>query len=64
MSMIMTPEMIREELKDRTLSAIARATGLGYQTLRNVYQGIREPRFKTILILSDYLKREARRDNQ
>lgn len=47
---------IAEKLKDRRLSVVADATGLHYNTIRNIRdQSSHSPSYETVKALSDYL---------
>ena len=60
---MMTPEDISAAMEDRNLSAVSRATGLSYDTVRRVAKGgIDESAisYATIKKLSDYLAEHAK----
>lgn len=49
-------EEIVKRLKDRKLSAVAEATGVGYTSLWQIANGIqKQPKYKIVEKLSDYL---------
>lgn len=48
-------EKIREKLKDRRLTVIAKATGLSYPTVLTVSRGDKNVTYKTLKLVSDYL---------
>lgn len=57
---MMTLEEIRKSLQDRRLSIVSKATGLHYNTLRNIRDGkSSHVRHSTVEILSKYLKGES-----
>jgi len=48
---------IRNALQDRRLGIVAKATGLHYNTLRDIRDGTAtDPRSSTVTVLSDYLE--------
>lgn len=54
---MMTLESIRQALKDRRVSMVADATGLHYNTVRDIRDNERaNPTYKVIKALSDYLE--------
>ena len=54
---MLTIEQIKEHLRDRNLSAVARATGLTRQTVAAIYNGTAsKPSYETVKLLSDYLE--------
>lgn len=54
---MMTLEQVREALKDRRLSVVARETDLAYDTVWRVASGhMRQVRYETIKAISDYLE--------
>lgn len=56
----MTLEQIRHELQDRQATAVARATGLHFNTIRRIRDGeVRQPNPETRNAIASYL--EARR---
>lgn len=55
---MLTLDQIREALRDRRLTKVAEATGLHYNTLREVRDNPNaNPTYKVIKALSDYLTR-------
>ena len=53
----MTLDQIRHELQDRQAMAVARATGLHFQTVRRIRDGgVKNPSMETVKALSDYLE--------
>ena len=57
---MLTLEQIRAALRDRRLAKVAEATGLHYNTIREVRDNPdANPTYKVIKALSDYLTREA-----
>lgn len=53
-------ERIRYLLRDRKLSVIAEATGLTYQSLRNILNGsVRDPKLSTIVKLEEYFNAQG-----
>lgn len=53
----MTIEQIVKALADRNLMAVSTATGIGYQTVRNIARGItKDPHYSVYKALNDYLK--------
>lgn len=60
---MMTLEQIRQALSDRMPGKVAEATGLHYNTIREVRDNPQaNPTYKVLLALSDYL--EGRHDKQ
>lgn len=58
--MMMTLEQIRAALKDRNLSAVARATGVNYGSVYAIAtQKTPNPNYKTVVALSNYLSKTA-----
>lgn len=56
----MTLESIREALKDRRVSMVAEATGLHYNTVRDLRDNENaNPTYKVLKALSDYLESKA-----
>ena len=54
---MMTLDQVRRELQDRKLTAVAKATGLHYQTVWRVASGNYEAlSYETVKALSDYLQ--------
>lgn len=54
---MMTLESIREALRDRRVSMVAKATGLHYNTVRDVRDNPEaNPTYKVLKALSDYLE--------
>ena len=54
---MMTLEQIRKALSDRMPSKVAQATGLHYNTIREVRDNPNaNPTYKVIKVLSDYLE--------
>lgn len=54
----MTLEQIREALRDRTITVVARATGLHENTIYRIASGQNtNPSLRTLTILSEYLSR-------
>lgn len=57
---MMTLESIREALKDRRVSMVAEATGLHYNTVRDLRDNEKaNPTYKVLKALSDYLEGKA-----
>ncbi len=57
---MMTLESIREALKDRRVSMVAEATGLHYNTVRDLRDNENaNPTYKVLKALSDYLESKA-----
>jgi len=57
---MMTLESIRKALKDRRVSMVAEATGLHYNTVRDVRDNDRaNPTYKVVKALSDYLEEKS-----
>lgn len=55
--MMMTLESIRKALNDRRLVMVAKATGLHYNTLRDIRDNpATNPTYQTMKALSDYLE--------
>jgi hypothetical protein len=61
---MLTLDQIREALRDRRLAKVAEATGLHYNTIREIRDNPdANPTYKVIRALSDYLTRgEATHD--
>lgn len=56
---MLTLDQIREALRDRRLAKVAEATGLHYNTIREVRDNPNaNPTYKVLKALSDYLTRE------
>jgi len=56
---MMTLEAIREALQDRRLLMLAEATGVHYNTIKNVRDNqYGNPSYKVMKALSDYLERK------
>lgn len=54
---MLTLEKIREALQDRRAAKVADATGLHYNTIREVRDNPESnPSYKTVVALSDYLE--------
>ena len=53
---IMTIEEVRSALRDRRLKMVADAVGLSYPTIKGVLDGVTEPKYETIRLLSDYFQ--------
>lgn len=54
---MLTLDQIRAALRDRRLSKVAEATGLHYNTIREVRDNPNaNPTYKVIKVLSDYLE--------
>lgn len=54
---MMTLESVREALRDRRVSMVAKATGLHYNTVRDVRDNPEaNPTYKVLKALSDYLE--------
>jgi len=54
---MLTLDQIRHHLSDRRLSAVAKATGLHYQTVRKVANDRAiAPDYQTVKALSDYIE--------
>lgn len=54
----LTADQIRERLRDRNLSVVARSTGLSKDTLyRLMHKQVKSPSPATIILLSIYLQR-------
>ena len=54
---MMTLEQIRKLLTDMNLKAVSRATGLNYQLVWRIANGIdKNPTYKTLTALSNYLE--------
>ena len=52
---MLTPEKIKELLKDRKLRIVAEATGLHYETVRRFYSGVtKQAPYFVVKKLSDY----------
>lgn len=50
-------ERIKAMLKDRNISYVAKATGLSYNTIKDIRDGkATDPRHSTVNTLSDYLE--------
>lgn len=57
---MLTLEQIRAALRDRRLAKVAEATGLHYNTIREIRDNPdANPTYKVIKALSDYLTREV-----
>lgn len=53
---MLTLEEIIDKLKDRRLRVVANEIGLSYDTVRRIANGyFRDPSYKTVKLLSDYL---------
>ena len=52
--MLLTIEEIRNQLKDRNLKAVAKSSGVNYDTVRQVFKG-RDPSYDVLVKLSVYL---------
>lgn len=58
--MTMTLDQIRAALQDRNLSAVARATGVAYNTLYAIARRPDvNPSYRTVATLSAYLSKES-----
>ena len=54
---MLTLEQIRDMMEDRSIGAVARATGLHYNVVyRAVTDRTRNPSYETVKALSDYLQ--------
>lgn len=54
---MLTIEQIQQQLKDRNLSAVARATNITRQTISAICNGTAaKPSYETVKVLSDYLE--------
>ena len=54
--MLMTPGSIKEALRDRNLSEVARRTGVPYRTMqRYAHSEVKRPDIETLQLLTDYL---------
>lgn len=58
-SKMMTLEQIRENLKDRNLSAVADATGIHRNAIYRLMSGRANPSYETVRRLVEYLERGA-----
>lgn len=59
---MMTLDQIRAALRDRRLAKVAEATGLHYNTIREVRDNQNaNPTYKVIRVLSDYLTQHQER---
>lgn len=59
---MMTLDQIRAALRDRRLAKVAEATGLHYNTIREVRDNPNaNPTYKVIRVLSDYLTQHQER---
>lgn len=62
---MMTVNQIRRALADRRLSVVSKATGIHYNTLRDIRDGITsDPRHGTVLVISKYLEVGIETDKQ
>lgn len=52
---MLTPDEIRERLRDRKLKAVAEATGLHPNTVYAFVRGETMPTYDTLRVLSEYL---------
>ena len=50
-----TLDLVREALKDRKMSRVAKATGLSRNTVQAVANGVFEHHHATVKVLADYL---------
>lgn len=56
---MMTLDQIKDALSDRNCTAVAKATGLHWNTVRAIKNGVeRDPSYSTIKTLSDYLTQQ------
>lgn len=54
---MMTVEEIRESLKDRRIGMVAQVTGLHYNTIKDIRDGVSvDPKHTTVRLLSGYLE--------
>ena len=57
---MLTPSEIRQRLQDRRIDAVAQATGLHYNTIRDIRDNENaNPTWRVIKALSDYLNQEV-----
>ena len=56
---MLTVEEVSRRLEDRTLTKVAKATGLSYPTILKVASGDTGIAYETVRILSDYLEASA-----
>lgn len=57
---MMTLQQIKDALSDRSPTKVAKATGLHYQTIRDVRDNpLANPTYKVLLALSNYLEGKA-----
>jgi len=55
---MMTLENIRDALKDRKLSVVARKTGLHYNVVHSFASGrVKNPSYETVIKLTEYIRR-------
>ena len=47
---------IKERLKDRRMNTIAKSLGLKYETVAQFSKANANPRYKTLLLISNYLE--------
>ena len=57
---MMTPQQVREALKDRNLQKVAEGSGVAAATIYRFMSGTGRPTYETVKGLSDYL--ESRND--
>lgn len=53
---MMTLEQIKQALQDRRLTAVAKNTGLSYDTIRRIKSGEGDYHISTLKKISDYLQ--------
>ena len=54
---MLSPEELREKLKDRVIKVVAEKSGLHYNTVANIANGkSTDPSYASVKILSDYFE--------
>lgn len=55
---MLSPEEIRERLKDRNIAKVAYYSGLSYGSVLRLSKGHDNPKYETVKKVSEYLERE------